>query len=289
MTSKDVARLMISLVLFLLSAAVFSYLVYRFGPNPMALQNSVTLSELLMQEGTPVAMQQEIAEETGDVAGVADEKVSELAMEPVQQPSETSDQTIDYVRTETGVALRFNGRTYSPQVDFEPQPVELEQEELLPWSPFVTVPGDGSQPASIFSFLATEDTNNATFVTKQDDKYSVYAYREYATPKIIKVHTFGKAGEKIRIPKIFHLSQDGNYAAFALYTCYECGNEVPETLVVNLTNGSFRNIGKTATFTWRAEGAYEYKEYQETECPGDIENAMCAIDPQFLEAETGQI
>lgn len=298
-SSKDIIRLSISLFLLVFSIGIFGYLIQRFGLNPLAHKNSVTLSQLLLteeesseEETAPVQQGKET------VAGAQTQQQTGFTVEPVDLAQvQTTESSVRFTRIEGSLLLQYKDLFVLPQVDLEPIPAAIEGAELFPWQTLFNAPEDVGGVDEVFSFFATPDTNNFIVIMRWgmnsvdgNTRYVVYAYNEFFQEKFKKLYTFEESQEKPRVPKVSGMSADGAYATFSLFTCYECGNEIPETLVVNVRTGAVRNIGKTSEFTWLTGGQYTYKEYQEVGCPeGTESNVSCAVDPQFLEAKSGKI
>jgi hypothetical protein len=95
---------------------------------------------------------------------------------------------------------------------------------------------------------------------------------------------------KTLYPKIYTFSNDGNYVAFRMFQCWNCGGHTPSTEVVNLKTNTAKNIGRTSYFIWKDNGMYEYKEYIPEECnppePGPVE---CSQDPATLPLKSGSL
>lgn len=310
-SKRDKIRFGIAIALLLFAVGVFGTLVYRFGLDPMAHQNSVSMQQLLMQEESAQPEQSAPAQpDSGAVAGAADAADNpQFAVEALTLPeagSPAAQEAVAFVRTNNSLVIRYQNQAFLPQVNQEPQPTAVENPELLPWQPLVAPPdtADRAGTDALYSFLATPDTSAFAFVmswgpaadTGQpvDTRYVLYAYNDQLPQPLRQITTFQEDGQTSQMPKLTHLSEDGQYAAIALYRCYECGNEVPQTVVINLVDGSYRNIGPTSFFSWNPGGVYEYKQYQEVECPTDTQTpegvtASCAVDPQFLDMQTGRI
>jgi hypothetical protein len=294
-SSKDIARLMIALVLLAFSTGVFGFLLFRFGPNPMAHKNSVTLSQLF-----GLSKESEVSQtpESGQVAGATNKNAEGgFRVDTVQQATDPSKpNTVSMVRVENTVLLRYNEDLFVPQVGYEPVLAQVENKGVYPWAPLVTAPESVGGVNELFSFMITPDTNTVAFVMKwgsnsveNGTRYEVFIFDEYASgTKIKKIASFGENRQKPSTPKISSLSPDGRYLSMAMFTCYECGGEIPVTVVVDTVSGEVKNIGRTSSFTWAENGKYTYTEYVEVACP-DNSNAKCAIDPQFLDSKTGTI
>lgn len=294
-SSKDIARLMIALVLLAFSTGVFGFLLFRFGPNPMAHKNSVTLSQLF-----GLSKESEVSQtpESGQVAGATNKNAEGgFRVDTVQRATDPSKpNTVSMVRVENTVLLRYNEDLFVPQVGYEPVLAQVENKGVYPWAPLVTAPESVGGVNELFSFMITPDTNTVAFVMKwgsnsveNGTRYEVFIFDEYASEtKIKKIASFGENRQKPSTPKISSLSPDGRYLSMAMFTCYECGGEIPVTVVVDTVSGEVKNIGRTSSFTWAENGQYTYTEYVEVACP-DNSNAKCAIDPQFLDSKTGTI
>ncbi len=298
---KDRLRFGIAVLLLLFSFGLFGYLISRFGLNPLARQNSVTLSELIGQEAEQAQDasgfesdrngRAESAE--GQVAGAADQNNQEqFQVMIVPPPSGPTEQTVDFVRTPESLVLRHDGYLYGPQIGYDPQPAYVDAPDRLPWKAIIAP--DVDQDASIVSYLPTIDTNAFAFIIRSGDDDILYTFHEAAPQPLRKIAEFPNTGENPQQPKIAQISNDGRYISLAIFRCYDCGNEVPQTMVINTNSGAYQMIGPTATFTWFQDGRYEFKPYQEVACPADTvteegQTASCAIDPQFIDPQSGSI
>lgn len=297
-SSKDIARFSVSLLLLIFSIGIFGYLVQRFGLNPLAHRNSVTLAQLLLSEEEAEAPKAPQTQGQETVAGAQTQQQTGFTVQPIDLSKvETTDASLRFTRIEGSLLLEYKESFYTPQVDLEPVTAGIEGAELYPWQTLVNAPEDVGGVDTVFSFYATPDTNNFIVIMQWGmnsvdgaTRYSVYAYNEFFQERFKKLYTFEEMKDKPRVPKVSGISADGAYATFSLFTCYECGNEIPETLVVNVRTGAVRNIGKTAEFTWLTGGQYTFKTYQEIACPEGTEaNVSCAVDPQFIDPQTGKI
>lgn len=295
-TSKDIARLMVALGLFVFSVGTFSYLVLRFGPNPMAKRNSVTLGELF-GANTPKTVAAK--PETGSVAGAQTQindphfQVEEMNISKAVK----NDKALEFVRTETGAFARYKKIIYGSQVGYEPQPVQLPDADFYPWKPIVNTAENVGGIDSLFSFYSSQDASSVAFVMQwaknQVDTgthYDVYVYNVFqAANPLRKVNSFIEKEGSSSVPKVASLSADGRYMALSLFTCSTCLKDTPVTMVVDTNTGIYKSVGKTAELTWGQGGQYQYKELKEVDCPDKTSQTKCALDPQFLQFKTGKL
>ena len=296
-TSKDIARLMVSLGLFVFSIGIFSYLVTRFGVNPMAKKNSVTLAQLFEGDGKISPAK---TKESGSVAGVETKAQVKphfdvVVVDPAK--AKMNDSVLEFVRAENGAYVRYKKDIFGSQAGYEPQLVQLPDSNFFPWKALVNAPDDAGGINSLYSFYSSQDTMSIAFVLQwaknrvgEGTHYDVYVYNAFqqANP-LRKVNSFiEKIGES-SVPKISSLSADGRYMAIALFTCSTCLTETPVTMVIDTTTGVYKSVGKTAELTWGQGGQYQYKELKEVPCPDSTDGSKCALDPQFLEYKTGSL
>ena len=294
-TSKDVARLMVSLGLFVFAIGTFSYLIMRFGVNPMARKNSVTLAQLM---GSASETKPTLAPDKGSVAGAKTQlDKPHFTVEPMALSlAKKNDAALEFVRTENGAFLRYQKNVYGSQVGYEPQVVQLPDADFFPWKPLVNTPAEAGGINSLYSFYSSQDSSSVAFVMQwaknQVDTgthYDVYVYNVFQpTNPLRKVHTFIEKDQSVSVPKIASLSADGRYMAVSLFTCSTCTKDTAITMVIDTTSGVYKDIGKTAELTWGQGGQYQYKELKEVPCPNDSDS-KCALDPQFLEYKTGSL
>jgi hypothetical protein len=297
-TSKDIARLMVSLGLFVFSVGIFSYLMMRFGVNPMARKHSVSMNELFATNSKPSSPT--MAPEKGQVAGVETkaEKKPHFEVETVDISSEKkTDRSLEFVRAENAALVRYQKNIYGSQVATEPKLVELPYADFYPWKVLVNTPEDVGGINSLFSFFSTSDTSNVAFVLQwaknrvgDGTHYDVYVYNAYQhSNPLRKVHSFVEKNGESSVAKIQNMSQDGRYLALSLFTCSTCLKDTPVTMIIDTNTGTYKSLGKTAELVWGQNGQYQYKELKEVDCPDKTIQSKCALDPQFLEYKTGQL
>lgn len=293
LNKQETIRLGVAVLLLVFSVGIVASLIFRFGINPMAHQNSVTIGQLLFgeQPDTQIPTRQQIeTSQAGQVAGEADQRrfdveqidTAEFANSPV---------AVRFVRTVEFPMLRWGTSVVIPQEVYDPVPAEVLDIDSYPWKPLIAVPVTSGVENPIYSFYSSPDQNNFIIVlTPEVDVYDVYVYREFAPgSSFTRITRFidSRSGQAV-IPKGSALSQDGRYLTLALFECYSCGNEVPLTMIVDSETGRYDTVGQTSSFTWLSGGRYQYKEYIETDCP-DNPQAKCVVDPQFLDPQTGSL
>lgn len=281
--SKDVARLMAAMGLLVFSVGVFGFLLFRFGPNPYAHKNSVSLAQLLGGE-----QKVEEKNESGQVAGAADEATFSVETMSISNVK-SGDKTIEMVLHNSGLLMRYNKKIYTPQTGYVVQEAAIEDADFYPWKPVVTIDkANSSNPVT--SFLATQDTKKVLFVVQNGTQHTAYFYNEYNTKApLTKIHTFTEAKGQPSVPRATGMSPNGTYVSFAMFECVECGDEVPVTMVVNLENGKHKMVGKTSYMNMLDNGTYQFKDYMEVDCPDPTSATKCAIDPQFLQLREGKL
>ncbi len=96
--------------------------------------------------------------------------------------------------------------------------------------------------------------------------FYVYEYK-FATsqPRLIKLFT--TPSEVGIVPVINSISLDEKFISFYMFSCWNCGGHHPSTTLVRMSDGESKNIGLTAFFQWKENGAYEYKKSVEIPCP----------------------
>lgn len=291
-TSKDISRLIASLMLLFIAGGSFAYLVARFGPNPMALRQSVTMEEIL-NPAAEVNRNEVVA--NGQVAGESDK--AQRAMFAVKtinmaeaQPGEN---TVEIARIQNVPFLRMNNTIIAPQAGFDVSAVNLSDAANYPWKQLVTMP-QNAEASRVFSFYVSPDTVNVGIVMQstiqnKPTQYNVYVYNELnGTAPLRRVHTFLGGSSEPSIPRVSTMSADGRYLTLSLYSCEDCV-EVPVSIMIDSVTGVYQSIGKTSQIVWGAGGDFQYKVYEEAECPDKTVAAKCTVDPQYLEFKTGSV
>ncbi|MBI2420821.1 MAG: hypothetical protein HYV38_01940 [Candidatus Levybacteria bacterium] len=228
------------------------------------------------------------------------ESVKEEVIPTPQKPQpkdsgiEMGENTVSFTRVDGDVYLRFGEDVYKPGEDAV-ELVEKFATESATWYGLVDAPEDIDEKVfnDVLSIKVFPDGNNFLFVTRftVDDKWvlTAYSYDAYKdSNKVNELFSFENGGkEKYPVPIVSEISGDGKYATFSMFSCWNCGGHIPETLVINLESGDFERIGKTSEFKWKEGGAYDYKEYKETDC--ELEGpGICPADPD-VPLKTGKI
>ncbi|MCX7997289.1 MAG: hypothetical protein N2691_06090 [Patescibacteria group bacterium] len=293
-SSADIARLMVALVLALVAVGSFTYLVVRFGPNPMARRGQVSIFELV---GIPTPIPS-ATPTRAEVAGARAESSTRFKITPVSADSlKQAKRTVDLARIDDQMLVRYNGVVYAPQVGTTMQPVKVTDEERFPWKPVIPAPVNVGGIDEIYSYYASPDMNNLTIVMRWgsnqidgDTRYAVYVYNEFGgSDKVRLVHTFVERDGQPTVPLAFGMSPSGRYIALSLFSCDDCIGEIPETLIVDSKEGGTRRIGQISLLEWLTGNQFQYKVYQAAECPDTTQATKCAVDPEYLPFKLDQI
>jgi len=284
-SSKDLGRLIAVLALFFVAAGSFGYLISRFGVNPMSVRNSVTLEQILNPNAEVELNKPE--KETGQVAGEQDEVV--LPRFPVKNIDLASvvesPTTVSTARINNIPFIRFNTNIIAPQSGFSIEEIDFSDSGLYPWKPLFRVE---SEESTVFSYMASGDTANSIIIVKSGTQYAVYVYNEFDKEHQVKlVNTFSES--QSQIPYATAISPEGRYISLSLLRCATCTDEVPAMVMIDSQDGFYQSLGKTSAIQWGIFGQYQYKEYEETECPEDSKATKCTIDPQYLEFKSGRL
>lgn len=294
-SSRDIARLMIAVLLLVVAAGGFMHLLTRFGANPFAKQGTVTMAQLLGLEEARKATRT-----PGDIAGAADRRRTSFEVEAMHTKGlKKSAKSVEFVRSGNVGYLRYQGMVYAPQVGFELSPANLPDADYFPWKPIFDAPADVGGLNEVYSFMTTADTTSAVIVMRwgsnsvgDGTRYAVYVYNELDAQNPVRmVHTFVEEnlGDESTIPKASGISPDGRYITLGLFPCSDCTGRIPDTMVIDTKKGLVKNVGPISLIEWMGNGQFQYKEYREVECPDKTVSAKCAIDPKFLPFRSGSL
>ncbi len=286
-SSKDIGRLIAVLLLFFISAAGLFYLVSRFGMNPMALRNSVSWDQILNPNADVQLNKQKPG--TGQVAGEQDSAAPELPRFLVKyiNPSTVSEgqNTVSTARINNIPFIRLNNNLVAPQAGFSIEDTDLSDASSYPWKPLFQV--EGEEP-SVFSYMASLDTANLIIIIKTGTSYAVYVYNEFDKEHPVRlVNTFSES--QSQVPYATAISPEGRYISLSLLRCPTCAEEIPNTVMIDSDDGFYQSLGKTSAIQWGIFGQYQYKVYEETQCPEGSTASKCVIDSQFLEFKSGRL
>lgn len=289
-SSKDLKRLIASLMLLFIAGGAFTYLVSRFGPNPMALRKSVTLHQILNPDAE-VKIDKVKTIAAGQVAGEKDQvKKPAFSIENINvSAARTGKNTVEVARINNIPFLRYNDTIVAPQGNFDISNINFDDAAYYPWKPLLTASGNPTGQNTVFSYYVSPDSVNAVFVMRWGDDFTVYVYNE-ADPQnqLRKVTMFKLDQSKPSVPRALSISPEGRYIALGLYKCEDC-QEAPVTMMIDTKQGYYQSIGKTSVITWGSGGNFQYKEYQETDCPDKTVATKCTIDPQYLPYKEGSL
>lgn len=257
--------------------AAYKYSIVQTEPTPL-LEPTPVIS---LVQTTSMPTPTKIASNSGDISAIT----------PIHAG------TVSFARNEGKVIMRYRGKIYDDTNQTQPIEITVKDSDKLQWYGLVDAP-DFVKPGAFmndefFGFKPTEDTRKIVFIMrwgKENDTIGYYAYlydpsKPNAPVTLVKKFT-PDASTKYGVPKVSSLSPDDSYAAFDMYSCWNCGGNKPETLLVRFSDLAMSRIGLTSSFTWKTGGEYTYKAYIEKECsePGP---AQCFEDPASLPTKAG--
>jgi hypothetical protein len=279
-TSRDIARLIASLSLFVFSIGAFGYLVARFGPNPYAHKGKVSMAELFGGTAEPSRVPSR-----GQVAGVQAPRFEVAASSFTElKPGKT---TIDFARINNVATIRFKGTVFAYAGAFDPAPQTIEDADRYPWRALVDAPGERDRLVGLYT---SADSTVIVFVLDRGGQFDLYSYNEYdVDAKLRKINTFSEGSMPNWVPRIAGASTDGRYLNLAMFPCPDCRGAMPVTMLVDSRTGNTKALGQVSEFAWEGGGKYRFKEYKQVECPDKTVASTCAIDPRFLEYKTGAL
>lgn len=212
------------------------------------------------------------------------------------------DITVSFAEINSKIYLRYKGKIYDQDKNFEPQLVTLQNSDSYDWHGVVDTDYNYTGD-EVFSFKVTPDNKSFIFVMRSDylgsggntpkpgEKFYSIFYYDNSKPSSYKVANdlfFSPSNSsKYIVPKIDQFSQDGKYASIDMFSCWNCVGHQQEKLLYNLKTGASKSIGKVSYFVWKDDGAYEYKDYVEIVCK-TAGSSSCSEDPKNLLLKTAQ-
>ena len=197
--------------------------------------------------------------------------------------------TVSFGRSEGTTVLRYRGKIYDGADQFNMEGKAVVDENLYQWYGLVDapegVPAGEFMLDEVFGFKVAPDKKNFLFVMRWNGFYYLYYYNQAVANKLTLVKKFVEGPSSI--PKIDQMSNDGNYASFDMYSCWNCGGHQPEKMLLNLSTLKMETIGKLSYFAWKENGNYEYKEYTVIPCDGES-MGDCFEKPENLPLKSGK-
>ena len=211
------------------------------------------------------------------------------------------DNTISFLKIDSKVYLKYQGKIYDQDKNFEPQIIVLQNPDSYTWHGILDT--DTSYTGNeIFSFKVAPDNESFILIMRWDylgsgtskpkageKSYGIFYY-DSSKPefKVSNDLSFAPtSNSKYIVSKIDQFSQDGKYVSLNMFQCWNCDGHQPEKLLYNLKTGESKRIGKVSYFVWKDNGAYEYKDYLELQCKTSVPGP-CSEDPTNLPLKTGQ-
>ncbi len=208
--------------------------------------------------------------------------------------------TVSFTRVNGTIYLRYKGKIYNEEAanKNDASLTNLPTPDNYTWYGLVDAPAISANTGfdELFDFKVFPNRYNFVFImrwpiddTKTD--YKVFSYDAFApNNKVSLIYTSTQAnnGNEYPVPRIRQVSTDGNYIAFSLFACWNCGGHIPNTMLYNMVTKATKQIGKVSYFTWKDKGAYEYKEYKAIPCVTPLEgHGECSEDPNSLPIISG--
>ena len=227
--------------------------------------------------------------------------IEEVATESSQAEQSVKDEeiipvgpnTVSFARVEENTYLRYRGKMYDDTNQSEPHETQLQNPEKYSWYGLVDAPV-GVKPNEfmedeVFGFKVALDKKSFVFVMRWKNEFYLFYYTPFDKFRQLLVKKF-PANDPAKIDQF---SSDSKYLSLNLFDCWNCGGHQPDTVLVRLADNEMKNIGKTSYFNWMfdgkfwsVDGAYEYKDYVEIDCVGDV-MGPCSEDPEKLSTKSG--
>lgn len=216
--------------------------------------------------------------------------------------------TVSFTRASGNLYFQYKGKIYtSGDTSFPLGNTQAGVPNLTnaTWYGLINTPANATGFDEVFDFSQIPNSSRFIFTMRWDiplannnlrQDITVYLYDPTKqSNKVETLLTLSADGVGYKYPHGMEISVDGNYVAFDMYPCWNCGGSHPETMVMKISTKITKNIGKTSFFAWKTNGAYEYKDYIPMSCPtptgapGEYFIGECAQDPATLPLKTGQI
>jgi hypothetical protein len=257
--------------------AAYKYSIVQIQPAPL-LEPTPVIS---LTATTPIPSPTKIASDSGDISAIS----------PLHPG------TVSFARDNGKVIMKYRGKIYDDTNQTQPVEITVKDSDKFQWYGLVDAP-DFVKPGAFmydefFGFKPSPDGKKIIFIMrwgKENDEVHYYTYLYDPAHKNAPVSLIKKfiPDDKIyNIPKIYSFSEDSAYISLNMHSCWNCGGNKPETLLVKLSDFAMNRIGKTIDFTWKTDGAYTYKEYivkKTCDEPGPVE---CFEDPKSLPEKIG--
>ena len=207
--------------------------------------------------------------------------------------------TVSFTRVNGQVYLRYKGKLYSEEAanKNDASLTKLTNPDQYTWSGLVDAPNVASDLSGfdeVFDFKVFPNKQNFIFIMRwptdeQINNFEVFYYDAAKTQeKITTLLSLTSVPNLNNVPRIKQISNDANYVAFDMFSCWNCGGHQPVTMLYNMETKANQRIGETSYFAWKENGKYEYKAYKEIPCPTEMEGpVICSEDPSKLPLLTG--
>ena len=219
-----------------------------------------------------------------------------------------SDKAVSFAEINGTLYLKYRDQIFNDSDQMIMPTVTIQDSNQYKWQPLVEAPDyvnkDGTSGYDeLFSFKIAPDKKHFMFVMRWSDDtsetstmhYEVYNYNpdlsgSVPQDNVKKLNLFPSGiptdDNAQLVPKIETFDKSGDYVAFDMFGCWNCGGHKPEKLLMRLSDGATKNIGKISYFTWKENGNYDYKDYVVITCteegPGE-----CSEDPATLPLKEG--
>lgn len=152
----------------------------------------------------------------------------------------------------------------------------------------------------IFSFKKIPNSGDVLFVMEWSRSQSKGVASIWQPPEISRIlyqYTRGNSQPKQHLrfdesptdysyPKIKSFNSNSSLVEIPLFSCWNCGGHMPETMLFNLKDGTSKKIGQVIEFKWTGENSYSYKDYIKIECAREGPGS-CSKDPAALPLKSG--
>lgn len=211
--------------------------------------------------------------------------------------------TISYAFWDGEVYLRFKDKIF--QESSSQSSVLQESSMVIPeenWIGVVNAP-DNLDPSvipnqglgnEIFDFKQFPNNKKqiifiTRWITTERQEFNIYNFDGTKNEELATFSLSESNNTIPNVPRIDKIAQDGRFASFLMFPCWNCGGTTPDYLLLNIDTKATKRIGKASLFSWVSGGGYQYKEYIVKPCPNtEIVMGECYQSPDELPFKNGQ-
>ncbi|MGB4965652.1 MAG: hypothetical protein WBO77_00895 [Microgenomates group bacterium] len=201
-----------------------------------------------------------------------------LAIKEVGSNKSLADLSYAYANGTLYMKYKFN--VFTKDTSYEPQSASTPDNVKWISLPVVRpITDDNSGYHGLFDFKSFSK-GKFVFIMRWEGESYVYYFDELNQSAPIKeVTTFSQKTAGYNVPKVYltdeAISKDGKFVVLDLFGCWNCGGHIPETVIVEISTGKIKNIGKISTFNWLQGNKYQYKISKLIPCAANIPEDQC--------------